>query len=58
MAQNFKNEKRGFHILGEARAAEARSSRLELFSRLEATSTIKVEGIMGDLAHQILEHQY
>ena len=39
-----------FHILGEARAAEARSSRLELFARLEATSVIKVKGIMGDLA--------
>ena len=38
------------HILGEARAAEARSSRLELFSRLEATSAITVKGIRGDLA--------
>ena len=38
------------HILGEARAAEASSSRLELLSRLEATSAIKVKGITGDLA--------
>ena len=38
------------HILGEARAAEARSSRLEKFSRLGATSAITVKGIMGDLA--------
>ena len=37
------------HILGEARAAEASSSRLELFSRLKATSAIKVKGITGDL---------
>ena len=38
------------HILGEARAAEARSSRLELFSRLEATLAITVKEIMSDLA--------
>ena len=38
------------HILGDARAAEARSSRLKFFSRLEATSAITLKGIMGDLA--------
>ena len=48
--KNLKWKEKGFHILGEARAAEVRYSRLKKFSRLEATSAIIVHGIMDDLA--------